>query len=74
MSALISIIIPVYKTAPSLCRCLDSIVGQTYKNLEIILVDNGSPDGCGKICDAYAAADSREKVIHRNSDCVKSCL
>lgn len=67
MSALISIIIPVHKTEPYLRRCLDSVVGQTYKNLEIILVDDGSPDGCGKICDAYAAADSRVKVIHQQN-------
>jgi glycosyltransferase involved in cell wall biosynthesis len=67
MSALISIIIPVYKTEPYLRRCLHSVVGQTYKNLEIILVDDGSPDGCGKICDLYAAADSRVKVIHQQN-------
>jgi glycosyltransferase involved in cell wall biosynthesis len=67
MSAFISIIIPVYKTETYLRRCLDSVVGQTYKNLEIILVDDGSPDGCGEICDAYAAADSRVKVIHQQN-------
>lgn len=67
MSALISIIIPVYKTEPYLRRCLDSVVGQTCESIEIILVDDGSPDGCGKICDAYAAADSRVKVIHQQN-------
>ena len=53
----ISIIVPVYKVEPYLRKCLDSIVGQTYRNLEIILVDDGSPDNCGTICDGYAAMD-----------------
>lgn len=68
MTALISIIVPVYKTQPYLRKCLNSIIRQTYKNLEIVLVDDGSPDDCGKICDEYAARDLRIKVIHqRNS-------
>lgn len=61
----ISVIVPVYKVEPYLRKCLDSIVGQTYRNLEIILVDDGSPDNCGAICDEYAARDERIKVIHQ---------
>lgn len=62
---LISLVIPVYKVEKYLHKCVDSILAQTYKNLEIILVDDGSPDNCGKICDEYAAKDSRIKVIHQ---------
>ncbi len=61
----ISVIVPVYKVEDYLHRCIDSILGQTHKNLEIILVDDGSPDQCGKICDQYAKKDSRIKVIHQ---------
>ena len=64
---LISVIVPVYKVEEYLCECLDSIINQTYKNLEIILVDDGSPDNCGKICDEYALKDSRIKVIHQQN-------
>ena len=66
MSApLISIIIPIYNVEPYLRRCLDSITSQTYTNLEIILVDDGSPDSCPQICDEYAAKDNRIIVIHK---------
>jgi len=61
----ISVIVPVYKTEQYICQCVDSIINQTYKNLEIILVDDGSPDDCGKICDEYAKVDNRVKVIHK---------
>lgn len=61
----ISVIVPVYKVEPYLRKCLDSVVNQTYRNLEIILVDDGSPDSCGTICDEYAARDERIKVIHK---------
>lgn len=61
---LVSVIVPVYKVEAYLERCLDSIVHQTYRNLEVILVDDGSPDNCGVICDRYADADSRIQVIH----------
>jgi len=61
---LLSIIVPVYKVEPYLSRCIESITAQTYKNLEIILVDDGSPDRCGEICEAYAAQDQRIKVFH----------
>ena len=64
---LISVIVPVYKVEPYIHRCIDSIIHQTYQNLEIILVDDGSPDNCGKICDEYAAIDSRIKVIHQKN-------
>lgn len=64
---LISIIIPVYKVEEYLRQCLDSIVNQTYRNLEIILVDDGSPDSCGKICDEYAQKDARFKVLHKEN-------
>ena len=62
---LISVIVPVYNTAPWLVRCVDSILAQTYTNLEIILVNDGSTDGCGQVCDDYALHDNRIKVIHK---------
>ncbi len=64
---LISIIVPVYKTEPYLERCVNSIRNQTYQNLEIILVDDGSPDRCGEMCDALAKEDSRIRVIHKEN-------
>ena len=64
---LISIIIPIYNTERFIQRCLDSIIAQTYTNWEAILVDDGSPDNCGKICDEYAAIDSRFNVIHQEN-------
>ena len=63
----ISIIVPVYKVEPYLRKCLDSIINQTYTDLEIILVDDGSPDNCGAICDEYARKDSRILVIHKEN-------
>lgn len=67
MEDLISVIVPVYKAEPFLRRCVDSILKQSYTNLEIILVDDGSPDGCGGICDTYVAQDSRVRVIHQEN-------
>ena len=64
---LISVIVPIYKVEPYLDRCVRSIVGQTYENLEIILVDDGSPDNCPDICDDWAAKDSRIRVIHKEN-------
>lgn len=64
---LVSIIVPIYKVEPYLRRCLDSIVNQTYTNLEVILVDDGSPDNCPQICDEYAVKDRRIVVIHKKN-------
>lgn len=64
---LISVIVPVYKVEQFIHRCVDSILNQTYTNLEIILVDDGSPDRCGEICDEYAEKDSRIRVIHQKN-------
>lgn len=64
---IISIIIPVYNTEKYIRRCLDSIIAQTYTNWEAILVDDGSPDNSGKICDEYAAKDKRFEVIHQEN-------
>ena len=69
---LISVIVPIYKVEKYIHECVDSILAQTYTNLEIILVDDGSPDNCGKICDEYAAKDSRIKVIHQENGGVSS--
>lgn len=64
---LISIIVPVYKVQSHLHACLDSILAQTYTNLQILLIDDGSPDGCPTICDNYANKDSRVQVIHQKN-------
>lgn len=66
-NTLVSIIIPVYKVEQYLKRCVDSILNQTYPTLEIILVDDGSPDNCPAICDEYAKKDKRIKVIHKEN-------
>ena len=63
----ISVIVPVYKAEAYLHRCVDSILNQTFPDLELILVDDGSPDNCGAICDEYARKDSRVKVIHKEN-------
>lgn len=67
MNKLVSIIVPIYKIEDCIKPCVDSILGQTYKNLEIILVDDGSPDECPKICDEYAKKDKRIIVIHKKN-------
>lgn len=61
----LSIIVPVYKVEKYLPKCIDSILAQTFRDFELILIDDGSPDNCGAICDEYAAWDSRIKVIHQ---------
>ena len=67
MDKLVSIILPVYGVEKYLPECVDSLLAQTYRNLEIILVDDASPDRCGAICDDYAARDSRVRVIHKKN-------
>lgn len=67
MKPLISVIVPIYNVEKYMKKCVDSIINQTYKNLEIILVDDGSPDNCPQICDEYAKQDSRIKVIHKEN-------
>lgn len=67
MNPKVSVIIPVYNVEPYLRQCLDSVVNQTYRNLEIIIVDDGSPDSCGRICDEYAAKDDRIRIIHKKN-------
>ena len=64
---LISIVVPIYKVEQYLKKCVDSIINQTYNNIEIILVDDGSPDNCGAMCDEYAKVDNRIKVIHKKN-------
>ena len=64
---LISVIVPIYQVEAYLEECLDSILNQTYRQLEIILIDDGSPDRCGEICDRYASRDSRIQVIHQTN-------
>ena len=66
-SPLVSVIIPVYNVEKYLHQCLDSVLNQSYKNLEIILVDDGSTDRCGEICDLYAHRDPRIKVFHQEN-------
>lgn len=63
----ISVIVPVYKVEPYIHRCVDSILNQSYSDFELILVDDGSPDACGAICDDYAEKDSRVHVIHQKN-------
>lgn len=71
---LISIIVPVYKAEKYLHRCIDSILTQSYGNFELILIDDGSPDNSGTICDEYAEKDSRIKVIHQECNSSKCRL
>ena len=67
MEPLISVIVPVYKVEAYLQTCLDSVLTQTYGHLQIVLVDDGSTDRCGAICDACAAKDARVCVIHKEN-------
>ncbi len=64
---LISVVVPIYNVEKYLSRCIDSIINQTYTNLEIVLVDDGSTDNCGNICDEYSKNDNRIKVIHKEN-------
>ena len=70
--ALLSVVIPVYNVAEYLPQCLETVCGQTYRNLEILLVDDGSTDGSGEICDEWQRRDARIKVIHKKNGGVSS--
>lgn len=63
----VSIVVPVYRAEKYLKRCVDSLRNQTYKNIEIVLVDDGSPDSCPQLCDGYAAEDDRIRVVHKQN-------
>lgn len=67
MNELISVIIPVYKVEDYLTECVRSVLAQTYQNIEVILVDDGSPDNCPRMCDEFAVKDSRVRVIHKEN-------
>ena len=67
MTPVFSVIVPIYKVEPYLERCVDSILGQTFSDFELLLIDDGSPDGCPAMCDAYAAKDPRVRVIHKTN-------
>ena len=68
----VSVIVPVYKAEAYLCRCVDSLLAQTFQDYEILLIDDGSPDKSGKICDEYARKDSRIRVFHKENGGVSS--
>ena len=68
----LSIIVPVYKVEPYLPKCIESILAQTFTDFELILIDDGSPDRCGEICDEYAAKDNRIVVIHQKNEGVSA--
>ena len=72
MEPLISVIVPIYKAEKYIYNCIDSIINQPFTDLELILVDDGSPDNCGTICDEYAKNDKRIKVIHKKNGGVSS--
>ena len=67
MKNIVSIIVPCYKVNDFLPQCVESLMNQTYKDIEIILVDDGSPDDTGKLCDEYAKKDNRIKVVHKQN-------
>ena len=67
-NGLVTIVLPIYNVEKYLNRCINSIVNQTYKNLEIILVDDGSPDKCSQMCDEWEKKDTRIKVVHKQNE------
>ena len=69
---LVSVIIPIYKKEDVLDRCVASVLAQKYKNLEVLLIDDGSPDACGSMCDAWAAKDNRIKIFHQENQGVSA--
>lgn len=69
---LFSVIVPIYKAEKYLDQCVQSILNQTFTDFELILVDDGSPDRCGEMCDEYAALDPRVKVIHKENGGIAS--
>ena len=69
---MVSIIVPVYNTEKFLHRCIDSILAQTYTDFELLLIDDGSKDSSGTICDEYAAQDARVRVFHKENGGVSS--
>lgn len=68
MTPTVSIIVPIYNAEKHLARCIDSILNQEYTDFELLLVNDGSTDSCGSICDSYAEQDSRIRVIHKESN------
>lgn len=68
----LSVIVPVYGAEKYIIKCLDSILSQTFTDFELLLVDDGSPDKCGEICDKYAKMDKRIKVFHKDNGGVSS--
>ena len=72
MQPKVSVIVPVYKAEKYLQRCVDSLLAQTFTDFELLLIDDGSPDRSGEICDEYAAADSRVRVFHKVNGGVSS--
>ena len=71
MAPLISVIVPVYKAEDTLRNCVDSILKQTNRDFELLLIDDGSPDRCREICDTYAAKDARVRVWHKENGGVR---
>lgn len=71
---MISVIVPVYNVQSYLRQCIESIQNQTYDDIEILLIDDGSPDHCGEICEEYAKRDKRIRVFHTERACLYSTL
>ena len=72
MGSVLSVIVPVYNSKEHLSRCIDSILSQSFSDFELLLVDDGSKDGSGAVCDAYSEKDSRVRVFHKENGGVSS--